>query len=122
MNSIKSTLTRNTTMLGRKGNSFSARLTFADQDSGWLVMGTNKEALTGQLFDAIKNASEYSHARRYVRKGSVTFALYYANGWCYDIVRDDGKASSCFLNVSDTKTYPQALEKMLAHVEQHDGF
>lgn len=112
---LKVTVTRDT-WLGRKRlGTFTARL----GDTGWKAHGTCKQGAIEQLYADLKNADENMFARKYVRKGNVTFALYYAGGWQYDIVRDDGKTSVTMMSLCNS--FRDATERMLAHVAQHDG-
>lgn len=87
-------------------------------DTGWQVTGRNRESLMERLRQVLTRQEQFLHTRRYIRKGNVTFALYYANGWQYDIVRDDGRSSASMLTCD---TYMQALEIMTKHANQHDG-
>lgn len=95
-------------------------------DTGWQSTGNTKEKAIDGLRDALKKQADQMYARAYVRKGNVAFALYYANGWHYDIVRDQSphdlpirqQASSCGLSA---ETYLQALEAMVKHAQEHDG-
>jgi hypothetical protein len=100
--------------MGRRSKTYRCTLS----DTGWEVTGPNKEQLYELLGDVLKRQADYLHTRRYVRKDNVTFALYYANGWQYDIVRDDGSASTCMLNC---QSYADALERMLKHAANHCG-
>lgn len=120
---MKTIITQDRHILGRKAKTYSAKLGTLGADTGWMVTGcASRDEAASLLFDRVKAQEEYNHARKYVRKGNVTFALFYANGWQYDIVRDDGQASSCHMNIVDVRTYAQALERMLKHVATHDGF
>lgn len=111
---LKVNLTRNRSLHGRALSSFTAHL----GETGWKATGTCKQGALDQLFADLKNAEENTFRRKYVRKGQVTFALYFAGGWCYDIVRDDGSASTGSLLAN---SYQDAVNKMLAHVAQHEG-
>lgn len=88
-------------------------------DTGWQIEGSDREMLVDALRIVLTRQCEFLHTRKYVRVKDVTFALYFANGWQYDIVHDDGKTSSCMLNISDVKSYGDALSVMMRHVQQY---
>lgn len=110
--SLKVTSERCRNMFGKRSSRYVARLA----DTGWEHEADTKEQALEGLAQALARAELYAYTRRYVRKGGVTFALFYANGWQYDIVHDDGKTSGCLMAC---ETYPQALAQMMRHVADY---
>jgi hypothetical protein len=101
-------------LFGRKSGSFLATL----GETGWKAFGTCKQGAIEQLHADLVNAERNLQTRKYVRKGLVTFALYYAGGWQYDIIRDDGGYSAIMIT---SNSYNDAVQRMLEHVAQHEG-
>lgn len=111
---LKATVEPVVNLFGKRSGQYVARLS----DTGWEVQGRDKATLIDTLRNVLKRQEQFTHTRRYIRKGTVTFALHYANGWQYDIIRDDGNYSVSCLSVN---SYADALEIMLRHVAEHDG-
>jgi len=120
MTTLRCNIIAEKSMLGKKTGKFTASLGAGETSTGWQVSGCEtKEQASERLFQELKSQAAYSSVRVYIRKGSVTFALFYSSGWCYDIVRDDGKVCSCCMD--GIRTPGAAIERMAKHAEQHDG-
>lgn len=88
----------------------------------WNHSDKDKRVALEQLRERIERQSDFCQTRKYIRANGATFALYYADGWQYDIVRDDNPDRYSTTCLCDRYfTYPQALEKMIAHIEQFNG-
>lgn len=92
------------------------------------VFGPNKKVAKGDLEIAIRKQCENANERRYLtgiaHDGKpVTFAMYYNQGWCYDIVRPDDhgpysmRVSSTAFN--DDTDFLEAWNRMHRHFEQY---
>jgi hypothetical protein len=79
--------------------------------------GANRTEAKAALMDAVDRQLAHVFARRYLATRDVTFALFYANGWCYDIVTSDGAqhGSTHF----DAANEHDAFEAMRRHFEQY---
>jgi hypothetical protein len=80
------------------------------------AFGENKTEAKNALMAMVLDQCSHVFTRRYLTADGVTFALYYANGWGYDIVRAGRVACSTgFGEIS----FHEALERMRAHFEQY---
>lgn len=90
-------------------------------ETGWQASGPTKEIALERLEQLLTKEHDEQFTRHYRRKGVVTFCLYYAQGWTYDIVRDgdmSGVHGSCGTACTNER---EALAQMESHVAQHDG-
>lgn len=79
--------------------------------------GANKTAAKTALIEAVERQLEHVYSRRYLSSSEVTFVLFYANGWCYDIVKaGDARGGTCHLDAVDER---DAFERMRRHFEQY---
>lgn len=79
--------------------------------------GTTKTEAKAALLAAISEQLAHTYTRRYLRTADVTFALFYCDGWGYDIVTGDGARSSSTL-LGDVPEQ-EAFESMKRHFEQY---
>lgn len=96
---------------GRKIRRVEARV------EGISAMGANKTEAKNALMERIELQLRHMRTRRYLRTDDETFVLYYADGWAYDMVRDDGtRYGSTMLATDDER---EAFESMKSHFEQN---
>jgi hypothetical protein len=65
---------------------------------------------------AVEEQTQHLYERRYLAADGVVFALYYADGWSYDIIRDGQRGCTTNFEASDVT---EAFEKMRHHFEQY---
>jgi hypothetical protein len=81
--------------------------------------GANRTEAKAALMERIELQLRHAYTRRYLRTADVTFALYYADGWSYDIVAGDGaRYSSTGLGACDER---EAYQAMSRHFLQYIG-
>ena len=116
---MKTIVTQNRTMLGRKVDSYTAAL----GETGWSVSAPSRELAVAELERKLTDQSRHCFARSYRRSDltKTTWVLFYAQGWQYDIIHDDGgeypHASSVMLG---DKSEPEAREAFAAHYAQYN--
>lgn len=77
----------------------------------------NKTEAKAAVLEAVERQLTHLYRRRYLRTADVTFALYYCDGWSYDIVTGDGQlSSSTGLGAIDER---EAFESMKRHFDQY---
>ena len=104
---MKIEITQNRTIFGKKTKTFTAK--FAE----WIGEGKTKEEALAGLTKILENQNKYLFERKYIPARNAVFALYYAQGFCYDIVHTDtGQVSTCMMG--DIPKL-EAIEKMTAH-------
>lgn len=83
--------------------------------------GANRTEAKANLLADIERQLAHVYARRYLSANDVTFCLYYANGWSYDIVRGERdlgqRSSSTMMGGEPSET--EAFESMKRHFEQY---
>lgn len=75
-----------------------------------------KPQAKAELMEALAEQAEHCYTRSYLQRGDVVFALCYADGWRYDIVRSGRVTSSTLLGDVD-KT--EAYLSMERHFQQY---
>lgn len=113
MTTLKANITAVRNLFGKRTSGFCASI------CGWTANGNDKETAVANLATKLERMEQFNHTRCYrVAPDGTVFALYYAEGWWYDIVHTDGTYSSCGLTV---ETYMQALEQMTKHHAQYSA-
>ena len=82
------------------------------------AFGANKTEAKNALLEAIEQQLANAYTRRYLRTDDVTFALYYADGWNYDIVTGDGHRTSSTMLGAEILPH-DAFASMNRHFEQY---
>lgn len=101
-------------MFGKRQAAYEAHL----GETGWTATGTCKEGALQLLQWELTQAKQNEHTRRYIRVPGATFCLYWAGGWCYDIVHDDHTSSTVGGCLMSTKSLDVAFASMARHAEQ----
>lgn len=80
--------------------------------------GANKTEAKAALMACVERQLTHMRTRRYLRTDDVTFALFYADGWVYDIVSGDGHRNSSTL-LGAAMDEREAFESMKRHFGQY---
>lgn len=101
------------TMFGKRTGTYRASLGEIGFD------GKDKQEAIENLCRIVKSEFDNMYTRKYLTKNSVTFVLFYGNGWNYDIFHHEtGQVGSCALSC---KTYNEALKEMTNHFNQYES-
>jgi len=84
----------------------------------WEQYGS-KDAAVELLMRRINDAQDNAFRRKYIVTPKATFALYWADGWAYDIVHPDGSTSSCMFNTG--RTFDEAFDCMQKHAKDYNS-
>jgi hypothetical protein len=79
---------------------------------------TKEQALEQLERSLIANARHGSY-RKYLRSRTITWCLFYDDGWQYDMVHDNALHNHGGVRLS-CKTCAEAIESMQAHFNQHE--
>lgn len=104
-------------MFGKLSGQYEAHLK-SGEDTLLSDTGKTKEEAVINLTAKIQLQEKYAHTRiyRWAKDGTL-FALYWAHGWGYDIVKQDSTSPcSCLLS---TLSQSEALRAMEKHAEQY---
>lgn len=82
--------------------------------SGMVVAtGDNAAQATGALIDAIHQQLALGFTRAYACEGSVTLAMHYFNGWCYDVIDGGRVVGTCSIEASSDLEAAEAMSLAL---------
>lgn len=80
--------------------------------------GKDRKGAIASLVAAVKRQLTHRYDRAYYACNDGTLlVVYYADGWCYDIVRDGKRSSVCTMNV---ETFAAARAEAEVFVEQYN--
>lgn len=80
--------------------------------------GANRTEAKVAILEAIAEQCEHAYVRRYIPAGDSLFVLSYADGWRYDIVRNDGHICGS-TQFGDGMSEWEATAYVRKHAEQY---